>query len=264
MCHHHTPAPQLQWKATVTTRWATPPLSDQHHTLHLLPVTKTPRCFTAFENSQTVTETRRVKNYLMKNEAAAEVPAETPAGATMLWEAAEPPAPAGSELFCPELIWTPGPSRPLSGAVSAWKKQTHMYRLIHLLNGHHGEKSHAALAKSLCRGEGKQWIRSDTAGQAYHSGSYNREGKNHGHSRWAEKQRHFRMGSTQLNSLTGNKWKMISRTLLFHSVIWELAELFIWFSYNCQELFLSGTSSTRLICLRGRNPTVTFVKLLRE
>lgn len=40
----------------------------------------------------------------MKNEAAAEVPAETPAGATMLWEAAEPPAPAGSELFCPELI----------------------------------------------------------------------------------------------------------------------------------------------------------------
>lgn len=40
----------------------------------------------------------------MKKEAAAEVPAETPAGATTLWEAAVPPAPAGSELCCPELI----------------------------------------------------------------------------------------------------------------------------------------------------------------
>lgn len=75
-----------------------------------------------FEDPWAVTETRKVKNYLMKNEAAAEVPAETPAGATRLWEAAEPPAPAGSELFCPELIWTLGPSRPLSDAVSAWKK----------------------------------------------------------------------------------------------------------------------------------------------
>jgi len=68
------------------------------------------------------------------------------------------------------------------------------------------------------------------------------------------------MGDAQLNSLTGmKKWKTISRSLLFYSVIWELAELFIWFSYNCQELFLSGTSSTRPICLRGTNQTVTFV-----
>jgi len=55
----------------------------------------------------------------MKNEAAAEAPAETPAGATKLWEAAEPLGPVGSELFCPELTWTLGPSQTLSGAVSA-------------------------------------------------------------------------------------------------------------------------------------------------
>lgn len=68
------------------------------------------------------------------------------------------------------------------------------------------------------------------------------------------------MGNAQLNSLTGTKkWKTISRTLLFYSVIWELAELFIWFSYNCQKLFLSGTSSTRPIYLRGTNQGVTFV-----
>jgi len=57
-----------------------------------------------FEGPRAVTQTIKVKNYLMKNEAAAEVPAETPSGATRLWEAAELPAPVGSELFCPELI----------------------------------------------------------------------------------------------------------------------------------------------------------------
>lgn len=59
------------------------------------------------------------KNYLMKNDAAAEVPAETPAGATKLCEVKELPAPVGSELFCPEVTWTLGPSLLLSGAVSA-------------------------------------------------------------------------------------------------------------------------------------------------
>lgn len=54
----------------------------------------------------------------MKKEAAAEGPAETPAGATTLWDAAVPPA--GSELGCPELIWALGTSRPLSGAASPW------------------------------------------------------------------------------------------------------------------------------------------------
>lgn len=40
-------------------------------------------------------ETRGKRQYLMKKEAAAEVPAE-------LWDDAEPPA--GSELCCPELL----------------------------------------------------------------------------------------------------------------------------------------------------------------
>lgn len=83
----------------------------------------------------------------MKNEAAAEVPAETPAGATKLWEATEPPVPVGSELFCPELTWTLGPSRPPSGAVSAWKKQKEKtHRLIIL---HDTEQLHAVLPKSV-------------------------------------------------------------------------------------------------------------------
>lgn len=46
-------------------------------------------------------ESRRKRKYLMKKEAAAEAPAETPAGATALCAAAAPPA--GSELCCPEL-----------------------------------------------------------------------------------------------------------------------------------------------------------------
>lgn len=53
----------------------------------------------------------------MKKEAAAEAPAETPAGATALCAAAAPPA--GSELCCPELTWALGTSRPPSGAASA-------------------------------------------------------------------------------------------------------------------------------------------------
>jgi len=186
-CHHHIPAPLWQWKATVTTTGPTPPLSNQHQMLHILPAAKTQSISQAFEHPWAFTENRKMTNYLMKNEAAAEVPAETPAGATKLWEATEPPVPVGSELFCPELTWTLGPSRPLSGAVSAWKKEKKTHIQVNTL-AWHGAITYSASEECLCKGkrEDQQWLRRDTSGQAYHRRSCNREGKNHDCNRQAE------------------------------------------------------------------------------
>lgn len=55
----------------------------------------------------------------MKKEAAAEVPVETPAGATKLWE---PPVPIWSQLFCPEVTWKLEPSFPHSPVVASYEK----------------------------------------------------------------------------------------------------------------------------------------------
>lgn len=140
-----------------------------------------------FGNPQAVTKNRKVTN-LMKNEAAAEAPAETPAGATKLWEAAEPPGPVGSELFCPELTWTLGPSQTLSGAVSAWKRNKRKYKLILLLNFRPWQGTVTRSISKECEHEHEDELRSDTAGQAYYRRS-SREGKSHVCSRQAEKHR---------------------------------------------------------------------------
>lgn len=114
-CQCHIPAPSGSGKPQVTnftSQQPAPSTSPSTYQKGLKNISQ------PFENPQVVKENRKVTN-LMKNEAAAEAPAETPAGATKLWEAAEPLGPVGSELFCPELTWTLGPSQTLSGAVSA-------------------------------------------------------------------------------------------------------------------------------------------------
>lgn len=55
----------------------------------------------------------------MKNDAAADVPAETPAGVTRLCEVSEFPDPGGSQLFCPEMTCRLEPSLPHSAVVAS-------------------------------------------------------------------------------------------------------------------------------------------------
>lgn len=207
-CQCHIPAPHWQCKATGDQLYLSATSTKHSPSTYQKSLKNISQ---PFGNAQAVTKKNRKVTNLMKNEAAAEAPAETPAGATKLWEAAEPPGPVGSELFCPELTWTLGPSQTLSGAVSAWKRNKRKYI------------GYYSCWMAMTGNSDMQYFQILWAWTEMSWGAIQLDKRTNRRLLvpWLQQtsrktQGPFVTGNAQLNSLTGmKKWKTISRTLLF-------------------------------------------------
>lgn len=193
------PIPALQWqqKATVMTRWPTPPLSNQHvlgPNRHRAPWQRLNSISQLFEDPQAVMETRKEE----------ELPYEEGScGRGTCWDpgwshhALGGCRAAGSRGVGVVLPWADLNTGNISATFWCcfWcclvKVKTYV-GLVHFNTWPWQAKISCSTSKEcLCKGEGEgQWqVRSDTGGQLYHSRFSNRESKNHEGSRGAEKHR---------------------------------------------------------------------------